>query len=642
MAQSELTIAGILRKLAAQYEGMVDEREVLEGVLALRPSQAKNPYTYIREKLRFSAPRVGWVRLGDGKLLPLHVALQGLRFRVIPDDDELAQGMVARTRLEPFVSCHVRELRLEDAAGRPLPFHDVRMPLNQELFEFITTSALGLATWLDREGFKPGDSMLLTIRQFEPLTIRIEREPQHAFRVDEVLRQEHQLLDALAECVAQNRGSLISAENCVLPMYACASWRDAYPGRPWQQLVTNDPRLRLVDHVYVAASSLNRPIDVFHNFAEEMTRRQERIDQELLAEVATFQAELLASRRDAANRGLWDGVAPRASTARLTFNMRTGAPERMYPGSIDTLQDHSADIEERLAQGAYDEADWKPDFDPADLDDLDSDDDLDPDDELFDSDEIDDVRAFMERNPDLLEATQRLWAALSTDEAARLQAAETPDQVHQILANRLNKLLFTEPSLFAPLVPSLPMNDSIDGSHQDVAANGAIFFEDEAWDDDLFIEEPWDEEMITREKMVARSSELMDRFFQYQLDQGKRQSTVINHTGDLWIYADFLADYYSRSLDMGDYATLDECMFFFYPRKVLNGSPRAAREMCTSLKQFFAFLRAEGIIANDAFAQAIWRRRDQAARVVELYERIASYSPRFERLLAYLFAPYTA
>ena len=76
--------------------------------------------------------------------------------------------------------------------------------------------------------------------------------------------------------------------------------------------------------------------------------------------------------------------------------------------------------------------------------------------------------------------------------------------------------------------------------------------------------------------------------------------------------------------------------------KVLNNSARSAREMCTSFKQFYAFLRAEGVVGDDAFSQAIWRRRDQAARVIELYDRIDSESPQFERLFAYLFAPYTA
>ena len=104
MEQSEPTISSILLELADEYDGIVAEREVLDRVLARRPSQAKDPYASIRNKLRYDAIETGWVRLGGGELIPRRVALQGLRFRVIPSDDEFAGDMLARVWLIPFVS----------------------------------------------------------------------------------------------------------------------------------------------------------------------------------------------------------------------------------------------------------------------------------------------------------------------------------------------------------------------------------------------------------------------------------------------------------------------------------------------------------------------------------------------------------
>jgi hypothetical protein len=63
--------------------------------------------------------------------------------------------------------------------------------------------------------------------------------------------------------------------------------------------------------------------------------------------------------------------------------------------------------------------------------------------------------------------------------------------------------------------------------------------------------------------------------------------------------------------------------------------------MCTSVKQFYAYMRAESV-ADDTFAREMWRRREQAAGVVDLYQRIDGESEQFERLFARLFAPYTA
>ena len=77
-------------------------------------------------------------------------------------------------------------------------------------------------------------------------------------------------------------------------------------------------------------------------------------------------------------------------------------------------------------------------------------------DELFDIEDIEDMQAFMEQNPALVEATQKLMASLSPAEVEELQAAETPDQVQRILTSHLNSLLGRDPALFAELTPALP------------------------------------------------------------------------------------------------------------------------------------------------------------------------------------------
>src|SRR5436305_6548242 len=180
MAQDELTISSILQELAAHYDGIVSEREVFERVLARRPSRAKDPYAGIREKLRFGASRIGWVRLGDGKLMPLRVALDGLRFRVIPDDEEFAASVILRSRLEPFIAADERELPLEDDAGRPLPARETALPIGKGIFGPVTLPALDLGAWFAYERFAPGDSILMTVHATAPLTLRLEHEPAGA------------------------------------------------------------------------------------------------------------------------------------------------------------------------------------------------------------------------------------------------------------------------------------------------------------------------------------------------------------------------------------------------------------------------------------------------------------------------------
>jgi hypothetical protein len=649
MEQSELTISSILLDLANEYDGIVTEREVFDRVLARRPSQAKDPYASIRNKLRYDAIETGWVRLGGGELIPRRIALQGLRFRVIPSEEEFAGDMLARAWLIPFASLRQPAPRLEDADGRPIQTSTTNAPGSEGSFSFFSTEAQTLGNWFKRTGFDPGDSILVTITSAEPLTMRLEREPAAEFRAADVAAQDRALVEAIAAQVARNRSNMLFPEDAVLPAYARAPWRLSYPGQPWQQLVAADRRLRLVDGMYLADSSFRRPLDMLFGDQQQAQRWEEQ-DRNLFDEIAAFQADLLASRRDAATRGLWNGVAPRASTGRVIFDMREGTSQVIHPGIVDALTDHTAEIEQRVERGDYADEEWDDEFDSDELDDLEFDSDFEAD-ELFDIEDIEDMQAFMEQNPALVEATQKLMASLSPAEVEELQAAETPDQVQRILTNHLNSLLGRDPALFAELTPRLPT------AHSNGNGNGnghgpeheellAIEAETEWEEDEEDEEEAWEEEEDQQieevSEAVERSNELMERFYQSQIAQGKSESTAASRTGDLWIYADFLSSYYNRNLEEGDYATLDECLFFFYPRKVLNNSPRAAREICTSIKQFYAFLRAEGAIADDSFAQAMWRRRDQAARAVELYDRVDGDSPQFERLFAHLFAPYTA
>ena len=81
MTHNEPTIASILRHLSGEYDGPVEERRVLERVLEQRPSSAKNPFATIRERLRWDGLTLGWLRLSRSQLVPLRIALQGLRFR---------------------------------------------------------------------------------------------------------------------------------------------------------------------------------------------------------------------------------------------------------------------------------------------------------------------------------------------------------------------------------------------------------------------------------------------------------------------------------------------------------------------------------------------------------------------------------
>lgn len=633
MPPNEPTIADILQALSTQFDGPIEERQLLDRVLEQRPSKAKNPYATIRERLRWDGPALGWLRLDRNEVVPIHVVLQGLRFRYIPAMWELDAGILPLVRLQPFVGLRDALPRLQDATGTPLTIGE-RYPDDERRQQSNATMLPGfsLESWYGQTLFIPGDSIVITILAVNPLTLQLVRESALDFRTSDVAAQDAELLEALVERVQRSRLPLTPCDELILPIFARANWRTGYPGHPWQQLVARDGRLQLVNDVFLTerqnGPSLQRSgFDLApHEYEETFTLNQLTREAQLAAEIDQLQNDLRSSRQQDVESGLWSGQTQRASTGQPLFDMHAGQSHRFHPGSLDMLEDYNSELE-GLDDDDWEIEDWEDDDLLHNLNDLEMDE-------------------FVQDNPDLLEASQRLMMALPPEALERLQEA-TPEQAEVIIAAHLNDLLVREPSLFVKMDLSPVRNQPVD---LDESAGGSLelesletFWNDEPehWDSNWDDEWEDDELDIPIPSVYTHSSELMSQFYDYLINIGKSESTARGRTRDLWVYAEFLAYYYNRTLAEGDYATLDECLFFFYPRKVLNSTPRQVREICVSLKQFYGFLKERGDIEDDRFAHALWRRREQAARVVELYEQISHDLPNFERLFVRLFAPYS-
>ena len=82
----------------------------------------------------------------------------------------------------------------------------------------------------------------------------------------------------------------------------------------------NDRRLRLINGLFLSNRTHHSLVDLFDNQEQQAW---EVHDAELLAAIDALQRDMLESRREAAAQEIWNGVAPRASTARVVFDTRT-------------------------------------------------------------------------------------------------------------------------------------------------------------------------------------------------------------------------------------------------------------------------------------------------------------------------------
>ncbi len=623
MTNQEPTIANILRQLAYTYAGPVEERQLFDHVLQYRPSSAKNPYATIRERLRWEGLNLGWLRMSRTQLIPMRVLLQDLRFRCVPRSADIVAGYVPLPHFLPFAGLYGDGFDLVDETGQSFPF------INPEVHDPDDESLPGfnMRLWFERTGFVDGDSILVQVTQAatqRPI-LQVAYEPQ-------MLRQptpdqDHELLEAMIERVNHHQDVLVPCEDVVLPVFAQALWRTSYPGTPWQHLVIHDSRMQLVDDTLLT-NQHHIAWRMLRSYSEEVFEQQpipevERMaaDNALLAEIEALQRDLRHSREQDADAGLWNGQIQRASNAYSSLD--TNVDQFLTRHSPLSAIEHYTEIEDEDGDG-------------------------DEDDELFDFDQLESDAMLLFENDEFarLQAAHReLMEALPPGVADQIEAAH-PEEAEVILSQHLNMLLAKKPHLFPPL------DLRVSPDEMGIEPPTESLFDAAMWqeriEEDVDYEEDWDDEIddvfVVNDDVTHvydESSDLISQFYDYLLELGKRSNTAHVHSHNVLIYAEFLAIYYQRNLIYGDYASLDECLFYYYPRRVVNTSPRHVREICTSIKQFYTFLKERGLIADARFAHAIWRRREQAARVIDIYDRLMGDSPNFDALFARLFQPYT-
>jgi hypothetical protein len=120
----------IIERVLARVPGPVPIDEVAKCVLAIYPSRAKNPLTSVRSTLRLEHAGKTLVFLDRQTLVPLHVAMQGVRFRIPLTREEVDRGVLC---IAPAFDCFRRQglahqdMHLLDAAGNPLTSREVTL-----------------------------------------------------------------------------------------------------------------------------------------------------------------------------------------------------------------------------------------------------------------------------------------------------------------------------------------------------------------------------------------------------------------------------------------------------------------------------------------------------------------------------------
>lgn len=237
-------IASLLRPL----QEPITMDTLVEQILQLRPSQARNPRQAVLQHIR-EAQGVSLVRLDPKTVLPLHLAFQGVRFRLRLDRNIVSTGLLdIETNLGSYLPRRfpLENIKLVDALERPIPFEIKQVNRKVETFFGAWDHAqkhIKIGQWFRAQKMYPKDHLLVTLLDWEDGVFKIEREPASA-RNQTLLRQRNQLLaNILWNMLEAATDEALYTRIAVPTAYALLPDKNGYPPDHWQVVIQEDGRM---------------------------------------------------------------------------------------------------------------------------------------------------------------------------------------------------------------------------------------------------------------------------------------------------------------------------------------------------------------------------------------------------------------
>jgi len=253
MKKSSPTRAEAIERVLAKVNGPIKLNDLVKKVLETYPSSGKKPDAGIRHKLKMEEVGKSIVFLDDKTILPLHVGIPGVRFRISLSRWQANKGFLPVYPSFQGWDSYIREMKdfqLIDKQGNRLPTDTVSVKHNISGFKGdFEMDVFQLNPWFQKHDVRRNDSILVTIESWKPRRFRLEFEPEKKRRVHykEIEYKNQELADTLfdmLESAAQERIYVIRA---IPTAYLRLSDPRGYPGDHWTKVIRKDSRLRKSD-----------------------------------------------------------------------------------------------------------------------------------------------------------------------------------------------------------------------------------------------------------------------------------------------------------------------------------------------------------------------------------------------------------
>ncbi|HSQ17686.1 MAG TPA: hypothetical protein VLM83_08320 [Anaerolineales bacterium] len=363
----EMVIAGIMQRTA----GPLPVQALAEQMLLALPSSARKPQQAMRQHIREAVGRQ-LVFVDADTVLPLRLAYQGVRFRIVLQRESFDKGLLPLGHnLWQYLprDFEFENLHFVDGSLHPITAtieqvtQKVQSPfgISDEVQSFANLSA-----WYRSQKMYVKDHLLVTILDWEQGILQLEREP-FGQRNQALLAERNQLLiNMFFDLLEGADREQVYIHVAVPTVYARMPDKSGYPPSHWMDVIAADERMAYDDWriVYgdepqtmferligsnrkpkkpaaVPASSEQR--QMVYRFKAHLVSRP-KIWREIEIQGKQTLADLDIALRDAFNHDVFDHMGgfwkliPRAAQAKTMSKRSSGRPARMREVEIGDVE----------------------------------------------------------------------------------------------------------------------------------------------------------------------------------------------------------------------------------------------------------------------------------------------------------------